>query len=62
MEAMTAGQAKECFDDMLDELHEPVFGIMPSRILSECDPIRYRCEFNDYIDSLQQDGIEVEGY
>jgi predicted nucleic acid-binding Zn-ribbon protein len=40
------------YDDMLDECYPEVFNILPSRILSECDPIAYRCGLSDYLDSI----------
>ena len=43
---------EEQYDDMLNECYDEVFGILPSRILSECDPIAYRCGMNDYLDGL----------
>ena len=41
------------YDDMLDECYPELFNMLPSRILSECDPIAYRCGLNDYVDSLE---------
>ena len=40
------------YDDMLDKCYTEVFNILPSRILSECDPIAYRCGLYDYLDGL----------
>ena len=42
----------EQYDDMLDGCYEGVFNLLPSRILSECDPVGYRCGFADYCDDL----------
>ncbi len=39
---------KEAYDSMLNECYPEVFGILPSRILSECDPIAYNCGFSDF--------------
>lgn len=39
------------YDAMLDECYPEVFGILPSRILSECDPIMYNCGFTDWLDA-----------
>lgn len=47
------------YDDVLD-CEGPVkvcgFDMWPSDILRDCDPIAYRCGFNDYIDALVKDG------
>ena len=40
------------YDDMLDDCYPEVFNILPSRILSKCDPIAYRCGLSDYLDGL----------
>ena len=44
------------YDEWLDEIHGEIMigciSFLPSRILSELDPIAYRCGFSDYIDSL----------
>lgn len=50
-------EALAAFDEMLDESY-PSFKIgqleyFPSQILKECDPIAYRCEFNDWLDAEQ---------
>lgn len=47
--------AESQYDDMLNECYPEVFNILPARILSECDPIAYRCGFADYCDSLNSD-------
>ena len=39
---------EEDYDNMLDECYEGIFNLLPSRILSECDPIAYSCGFSDY--------------
>lgn len=49
-------QAYLRFDEMLDETCEPWIApwagvILPSCILKNCDPIAYRCAFNDWADS-----------
>lgn len=50
----------ELYDDMLDDVAEPwTFGELSypaSAVLKEVDPIAYRCGFNDYTDSMRQDG------
>lgn len=51
------------FDHMLDECHQEVnifgYDFTPSDILKSCDPVAYRCGFEDYKDSLRDD-IEYE--
>lgn len=45
----------EKYDDLLDEDGAVMVGgceFFPSRILSELDPIAYRCGLNDYVDGL----------
>lgn len=42
----------EQYDNMLDECYPELFGLLPSRILSECDPIQYNCGLSDYVSSL----------
>lgn len=46
----------EKYDEWLDEIHGEIMigciSFSPSRILSELDPIAYRCGFSDYLDSL----------
>ena len=44
-------EALELYDQMLDECYPEVFGLLPSRILSECDPIQYNCGFSDWLDA-----------
>ena len=48
----------EEYDNMLDECNDELFGLAPSRILKEVDPIQYRCGYTDYVDSLQSDEFE----
>ena len=43
---------EEQYDDMLNDCYDEVFNILPSRILSECDPIAYSCGMDEYLDSL----------
>lgn len=53
------------YDDMLDECYsfESVGGcfscMSPSRVLSECDPIAYRCGKNDWLDGERDNFVEV---
>lgn len=64
---MELHDAKENYDDVLDECYEPfVFGgceYMPSQILKEVDPIVYEVGFQDHCDYLaSEDKIFVRGY
>jgi|TARA_Y100000361_G_scaffold74050_1_gene65550 hypothetical protein len=55
-------QAEEMYDDMIDEIYGEVkVGVTfnASRVLKELDPIAYRCGFNDYMDSLFEDGYTL---
>jgi hypothetical protein len=47
----------EQFDNMLDECYEGPFNILPSKILSECDPIQYRCWLSDYVSGIDLDEV-----
>lgn len=40
------------YKNLLDECYEGIFGLLPSRILSDCDPVQYYCGLNNYVDSL----------
>ena len=44
-------EAEQMFNDMLDECYPELFGLLPSRILKECDPIQYNCAFTDWLDA-----------
>jgi len=46
---------EDSYDDMLNDCYPELFNMLPSRILSECDPIAYSCGLNDYVD-----GIDIE--
>lgn len=43
---------EDAFCEMLDGLYDPMFGLYPSRILSECDPIQYNMALSDYVNSI----------
>lgn len=53
------------YREMLDECYsfKSVGGIfanmLPSRVLEECDPIAFRCGFNDYLDG--EEWVEIDG-
>lgn len=57
-------QLEEMFDNMLDECFEAVnicgWKYLPSRILREVDPVAYRCNFSDWLDSQLTDGLLFE--
>ena len=44
-------RAEELYDDMLDECYPEMFGLRPSYILKELDPIQYNCGFTDWLDA-----------
>lgn len=56
-EKISEEEVMERYDDMLDECYEGVFGISPSRILEECDPIQYSCGLADYYDNMSDEYI-----
>jgi len=64
-EIISESEAIERYKDILNS-EGPVIvaGISfdPSYILRECDPIAYDCGFNDFVDSLTDDDIYVEGH
>ena len=59
---LTAVDVEALYDEMLDECYDfasvggPFAGMSASRVLSEADPVAYRCGLNDYQDSLSRDG------
>lgn len=63
MEKINKRQAQERYDEFLDETQEEaiICGInfSPSSILKECDPIAYRCYFNDWVSAMENE-FEVE--
>ena len=62
---ITKTEALEMFNEMLDDCEGPVelcgSTYSASYVLQEIDPVSYRCSFNDYVDSLTDDDIYVEG-
>jgi hypothetical protein len=61
---ITEQTAVEMYDDILDSEGPVCIGgveYSPSLVLREVDPTAYRCGFNDFVDSLSEDGIFVEG-
>ena len=49
----------DAYDDFLDEVYGTIeiagMTYDTSRVLSECDPIAYRCGFSDYLDMVDED-------
>ena len=62
---ITEAEALEMYEEMLDDCEGPVelcgMTYSASNVLREIDPVAYRCGFNDYVDSLTDDDIFVEG-
>ena len=62
---ITETEALEMFNEMLYDCEGPVelcgMTYSASYVLQEIDPVAYRCGFNDYVDSLTDDDIFVEG-
>jgi len=62
---ITEAEALEMYEEMLDDCEGPVelcgMTYSASYVLQEIDPTAYRCGFNDYVDSLTDDDIFVEG-
>lgn len=48
-----SSDCERLYDDMLDECYPELFNMLPSRILSELDPIAYNCGLTDYVDGLE---------
>lgn len=59
------GQAEDQYRDLLDETYPMIqFGQLsytPSQVLYALDEVAYDLGFDDYVDSLANDGIYVEG-
>ncbi len=62
---VTEAEALEMYEEMLDDCEGLVelcgMTYSASYVLREIDPVAYRCGFNDYVDSLTDDDIFVEG-
>lgn len=58
---MTEKEAYEQYDEYLDEIgsnvHVQGIAFAPSQILKVCDPVAYRCGFNDWCNS---EGIDLD--
>lgn len=65
-EVISEYEAEERYRDMLNEVHGVVkIGELEydaSRVLEAVDETAYRVGLADYIDSLAEDGVTVEGY
>lgn len=64
MTKLTEHEAYDLFDEMLDELSTFKIGNLEypgSQVLKAVDPIAYRNEFIDFLDSRRGE-YEVEGY
>lgn len=60
---MTTGELYRMFDEFLDELGSVDIGGISydySDVLKRVDEVRYHQDFNNYIDSLAQDGVFTE--
>jgi hypothetical protein len=64
MQYIDESQAYELYDEMLDECNDEIvigyIRLSPSTVLKECDPIAYRCGFNDWLDSAELTTDETE--
>ena len=66
-QVLTESEAMESFDELLNDCHaEYTMGYLsfsPADILKTMDPVAYRCDFVDYVNSMAEDGVfYVEGY
>jgi hypothetical protein len=66
LEIMSEEQARDDYDAYLNDCYGVVTvgysEFYPADVLKNCDPIAYRCGFADYVDSLAEEGVEVEGW
>ena len=66
MEFETWYDVEQAFNEMLDDRYEIVFvGSMlfsPSEVLFNCDPVAYRTELMDWLDSEGIDTDELGGF
>ena len=65
MEFETWYDAEQAFDEMLDDCYPVIrLGFLvfsPSKVLFNCDPVAYRTELLDWLDSEGVDTDELEG-
>lgn len=58
---ITEEKAEEMYNDSLNGMEiKDLIGYDTSYILKEMDPIMYDCGFQDFVDSLSQEGINIE--
>ena len=67
MQVISAYQAEQSFEEMLDECNPVVkvgyLSFCPSQVLRELDPVAYREDFILYCDAMAEDEVFlVEGY
>ena len=65
MGELTEQDLTDMFDELLDEGGYVMIAgweFLPSQVLKKCDPIAYRCDRDNYADSLIEDGYTIEGY
>lgn len=62
---LTSLDVNRMYDDMIDECYSfesvggPFGHMLASKVLSECDPVAYRCGFNDWLDG--EELVEING-
>lgn len=65
MNITTWREAYEAWDEWLDDVGGDItvlgMTFLPSDILRNCDPVAYRCGFNDWADGLNIDTDELTG-
>lgn len=65
-ETISEYEASQRYDDMLDDCNGDIdimgMKYCTSRVLKEVDPIAYNCGFSDYVSSLYEENIKVEGF
>lgn len=65
MKTITDEKAYEMYDNFLDEMGTVEISNLKynaSRVLKELDPTAYNCGFTDYVDSLLDSDVRVEGH
>ena len=66
MEFETWYDAEQAFDEMLDECYPALrvgyLVFSPSKVLLNCDPVAYRTELLDWLDSEGIDTDELGGF
>ena len=60
MNKITESEMITLYDDMLDETKEQWINNYHGSVFEDVDPIAYRCGYNDFEDSMAQDGTVVE--